>query len=55
MDPQKELTLPEIILKLHQDHAGKFAIFYGLIAFSSSSCSWASGSSGAPVRAAGAA
>lgn len=33
MDPQKDLTLPEIILKLHQDHPGRFAIFYGAIAF----------------------
>ncbi len=32
MDPPKDLTLPEIILKLHQDHPGKFAIVYGVIA-----------------------
>ena len=33
MDPQIDLTLPEIILKLHQDYPGRFAIFYGTIAF----------------------
>lgn len=32
MDPQKDLSLPEILLKLHQDYPGRFAIFYGLIA-----------------------
>jgi tetratricopeptide (TPR) repeat protein len=31
MDPQN-LTLTEILLKLHHDHPGKFAAFYGLIA-----------------------
>jgi tetratricopeptide (TPR) repeat protein len=31
MDPQN-LTLTEVLLKLHEDHPGKFAAFYGLIA-----------------------
>jgi hypothetical protein len=31
MDPQK-LTLTEVLVKLHQDHPGKFATFYGLAA-----------------------
>jgi tetratricopeptide (TPR) repeat protein len=30
--PGKDLTLVEVIWKLHQDHPGKFAIFYGMIA-----------------------
>src|SRR5262245_5298474 len=30
---QKDFTLTEIILKLHQENPGKFAIFYGAIAF----------------------
>jgi hypothetical protein len=33
MDPQQDLTLYEIILKLHRDHPVGFAIFYGTIAF----------------------
>lgn len=33
MDPQeKDLTLADIILKLHQDHPGKFGTFYALVA-----------------------
>ena len=32
MDPQQDLTLFEIILKLHRDHPLGFATFYGLIA-----------------------
>lgn len=33
MDPQvKDLTLTEVIFKLHQDHPGKFASFYGIVA-----------------------
>src|SRR5438876_9866004 len=32
MDPPKDLTLTEIILKLHQDYPGRFALFYGAIA-----------------------
>src|ERR1051325_4037172 len=33
MDPQRDLTLVEIILKLHRDHPGKFALFSGIVAF----------------------
>src|SRR5438128_3691368 len=33
MNPEiKDLTLTEVIWKLHQDYPGRFAIFYGIIA-----------------------
>ncbi len=33
MDPQKDLTLVEVVLKLHRDYPVGFASFYGAIAF----------------------
>ncbi len=32
MDPPKDLTLTDVLVKLHQDHPGKFAALYGAIA-----------------------
>src|SRR3989442_590469 len=33
MNAQQDLSLIEIILKLHRDYPGRFAIFYGTIVF----------------------